>query len=57
MVLPLPMFHPWRKISEFTIVSIVSQPHFRPNQKNLSIVDDHPTVIDNVLVHDGPSFV
>lgn len=51
------MFHPWRKISEFTIVPVISHPHFRPDQENLSIVDDHPTIIDNVLVHDGPGFV
>lgn len=55
MVLPLPVLRPRRKVTQFTIISIVSEPHFRADQQDLLVMEDHPTIVDDVLVHDGPA--
>ena len=48
------MLHPRSKPSRFSVVSIVCEPHFWSNQENLAIVKDDSTIVDDVLVHDGP---
>lgn len=54
MVLGFTMLHPWGEVSQFSIISRVSHPHLRANEKNFVIIDDNPTIVDHVLVYDGP---
>ena len=48
------MLHPWREVSKFSIVSVVSKPHLGSDEGNLSIIDNHATVVDDILVYDWP---
>jgi len=54
MIFPLAMFHPRSEITQFSIVSIVGKPHLRSNEKDLAVVDNHSTIVDYVLVNNGP---
>jgi len=54
VVFPLLMLHPRGKVSKFTIVSVVREPHLWPNEQNLLVVDDDAAVVNDVLVDDGP---
>ena len=55
MVLHLPMLHPRRKIPHLPVIPIVRQPHLRANVQDLVPVDDDSTVVDDVLVDNGPA--
>jgi len=48
------MLHPGGKVSEFTIISVVREPHLWPNEEDLLVVNDDAAVVNNVLVDDGP---
>lgn len=56
MIFPLPMFCPRCEITQFTIISIIGEPHFGANKENLLVMDDYSAIIDDVLMHDGPNF-
>lgn len=57
MVLPLTMLHPGSEITHFAIVTRVCEPHFGPDQEDLSVVDDHPAIVDDIFVDDRPDKV
>ena len=48
------MFHPRSKIAQLSIVSVIRKPHLRPNEKDLAVVNNHSTIVDYVLVNNGP---
>lgn len=54
VVLDLSLLHPWGKVSQFSVVSIVSEEHLGPNQKNFTIKYDDTAIVFYSLVHDGP---
>ena len=56
MIFPLSMFCPRSEVTQFTIISIIGQPHFGANKENLLVMDDYSAVIYDVLMHDGPDF-
>ena len=56
MIFDLPVLHPRGEVAQLPVVSIVRQPHLWANVKDLVVVDDHTTVVDDVLVDDRPIF-
>ena len=54
MILDLAVLHPWCKIPHFPVVPVVRQPHLGADMQDLVVVDDHSTIIDDILVHDWP---
>ena len=54
MGLDLTMLHPRCEVSQLSVVAVVRHPHFRPDVKNLVVVNDDATVVDDILVHHGP---
>ena len=54
VVFYLPVLRPWREVPQLSIISIVSHPHLRSDVKDLVVVDDHTTVVDDVLVYNWP---
>jgi hypothetical protein len=55
MILPLLLFRPRREKPEFTIITVIRQPHFWADEKYLLVVNDNTAVVNHVLVHYGPS--
>ena len=55
VVLPLTMLHPWREVPHFAIITVVRKPHFGTDQQDLFVVNDHPAVVNHVLVYDWPN--
>src|SRR5690348_6437655 len=54
MFLPFPMFVPWGKISQFTIISIVCEPHFGSDEQDFTRVNNHTAVVQNILMNCRP---
>lgn len=54
MILALAVLCPRGKVPHFSIISVVREPHLRSNKENLSVINNNTTVIDNILVDDGP---
>ena len=54
MVLPLAVLHPRREIAQLAIIPVVREPHLRPDEQDLAVVDDHAAVVDHVLVYHRP---
>ena len=54
MIFPLPRLGPRRKVPEFAIVAIVSEPQLGTYEKYLFIVDNDTTIIGDILVNDRP---
>ena len=50
----LPQLSPRHKPSHFTVVSIHGHEEFWANQKNLAIVKDDATVVQDILMHHRP---
>jgi hypothetical protein len=51
------MLHPWCEVTQLAIISVISQPHLRSNEKDLVVVNNYATVIDYVLMNNGPGDV
>jgi hypothetical protein len=51
------MFSPRSKVSQFSIVSVVGQPHLWTNKKDLAVVDYYSAVVDYVFVNHRPLLV
>lgn len=54
MILALAVLCPWGKVPHFSIIPVVRKPHLRSNKENFSVINNNATVIDNILVDDGP---
>jgi hypothetical protein len=54
VVFSLTMFCPWREVAHLAVIPVIRQPHFWPNEEDLTVVDDNSTVVDDVLVNDRP---
>lgn len=49
------MLHPWREVSHLAVITIIRKPHLGTNEQDLLVVNDHPAVVDHVLVYDWPA--
>ena len=54
MVFSLTVFCPLREVAHLAVIPVIRQPHFWPNEEDLTVVDDNSTVVDDVLVNDRP---
>jgi aspartokinase-like uncharacterized kinase len=54
VVFSLAMFCPGREVAHLTVIPVIGQPHLWPNEEDLTVMDDNSTVVDDVLVNDGP---
>lgn len=57
MVFGLSVLRPWREVSQFAVVAVVSHPHLRADKQDLSVVDDNAAVVDDILVRHGPRLI
>ena len=49
------MLHPRCKVSHLTVITIIRKPQLGTDQQDLLVVNDHPAVVDHVLVYDWPN--
>ena len=49
-VLSLAVFQPWREMSKFAVVAIVSHPHFGTDEDDFAIADDDSAVVGDIFV-------
>lgn len=54
MLLGRTMFSPRGEPSQLSVVAIICHKHLWSDQENLSILDDDPAVVLDILVHNGP---
>lgn len=55
MIFPLSVFRPRSKITEFTIVPVIREPHLGSNKQNFAIMYNDTAVIDDVFMHNWPT--
>ena len=54
MVVRLAVLLPRREISQLAIVAVVRQPHLRTDEKDLVVVNNDTTIINNIFVGNWP---
>ena len=54
MVFPLSMLRPRREKTQFTIITVVGQPHLGTDEQNFLVVDNNSAIVNDVLVDNGP---
>ena len=54
MILDLAMLHPRREPAEFPVVAVVRHPHLRTDEKDLVVVNNDTTIINNIFVGNWP---
>ena len=54
VVLHLAMLHPRCKIAQFSVIAIICHPHLGPNVKDLVVIYNHSTVVNDVFMYNGP---
>lgn len=57
MVFNLSVLHPGGKISKFSVITIVGEPHLGANHEDFAVINDNTAIIYNVLMHGGPKFM
>jgi hypothetical protein len=55
MVFPLAMLHPGSEVTQFTIISVIGEPHLRADEEDFFVMNDDPAVVNYVLVYHRPN--